>query len=239
MAKFVYIDETGPVGTNLERQPMLRLAAVLVDEESVMPLAKRLRELAMDHLGWLPADFEWHGQEVWNGTGHWDGKEPPALLAAYEAVVDLLVELDLQVSHATIDKPKLHARYNGGADQNAYRLALQFLLEKLDSNVPGLLVVIADEAKQEQVYAADMVMQMQQWSWGGEVPGPPLERVIDSLHFVRSDASPGVQLADMIAYVLQKARRGAHHDNAQAALDRMVATIRNRRATYRAPWPQD
>lgn len=237
MATFVYVDETGPVGTSLAKQPMLRLAAVLVPEQQVMPLARRLRQLAMHHLGWLPADFEWHGQEVWNGNGYWTSKGPPELLAAYRDVISLLDELDLRVAHATIDKPRLHEKYRGGADNNAYRLALQFLLEKLDLNVQGLKVIVADEAKEEQVYAQEMLMEMQQWSWGGEVPGRQLNTVIDSLHFVRSDASPGVQMADLVAFLLQKAHRGARHPDAQAELDLMMNSIRNRTPTWRNPWP--
>lgn len=220
----------------MEKQPMLRLAAVLVPEEQVMPLATLLRGLAMKHLGWVPADFEWHGREVWNGSGAWHGKTPAELLAAYRDAIALLDELDLKVSHATIDKPKLHARYNGASDKNAYRLALQFLLEKLDS-MGGLKVIVADEAKEEQVYAQKMLMGMQQWSWGGEVPGKQLSSVIDSLHFVRSQASPGVQLADLVAFLLHKSKQGANHPEAQQALDEMMQVIGARRPTWREPWP--
>lgn len=101
----------------------------------------------------------------------------------------------------------------------------------------GLKVIVADEAKEEQVYAQEMLMEMQQWSWGGEVPGRQLNTVIDSLHFVRSDASPGVQMADLVAFLLQKAHRGAHHPDAQAELDLMMNTIRDRTPTWRNPWP--
>lgn len=237
MVTFVYVDETGPVGTSLAKQPQLRLAAVLVPEDRVMPLAERLRSLASTHLGWLPDAFEWHGQELWNGTGFWGGKSPTELLAAYSDTIDLLDELDLQVAHATINKPELRQKYNGMADGNAYRLALQFLLEKLDGNVPGLKLIVADEAKEEQAYAQRMMMGMQQWQWAGEVPGSRLTTIIDSLHFVRSDASPGVQLADLVAYVVQKAKRGTKHPEAQAALEAMRDTIRDRLSTWREPWP--
>ena len=57
----------------------------------------------------------------------WAGKTPPELLAAYEEAIAILDVLDLNVAHSTIDKPKLHSKYDGSADENAYRLALQFL----------------------------------------------------------------------------------------------------------------
>ena len=78
----MYIDETGSIGASLRKQPYLTLVAVIVDEDDVQPLSRRLREIAHEHLGWLPADFEFHGHEVWSGIQHWKGKEPPELLAA-------------------------------------------------------------------------------------------------------------------------------------------------------------
>lgn len=237
MSTFVYIDETGQVGTSFEKQPLLQLAAVLVPEEHVMPLADRLRSLADDHLDGFPKDFEWHGQELWHGNGPWEGLSPPERLDAYADAIELLEEFDFSVAHSTIDKPKLHERHSGRADENAYRLALQFLLEKLDSKVGGLKVIVADETKEEQVYAEKMLMEMQQWQWGGEVSGKQLKTIIDSLHFVRSEASPGVQLADLVAYLLQRSRRGANHPNAQEALDSMMKTVREQLVTWREPWP--
>ncbi len=74
MAKFVYIDETGSVGKGASKQPYLTLAAVLVPEDKVQPLARAMREVAFNHLGWLPADFEFHGYEIWGGTGWWSDK---------------------------------------------------------------------------------------------------------------------------------------------------------------------
>jgi len=238
MAQFVYIDETGSVGTGGARQPYLILAAVVVHEDAVQPLSEGLRQVAFDHLGWLPADFEFHGNEIWNGTKHWSGRSPSDLIAAYEAALSLLDTYDLTVAHSTINKAALHARYGGAADANAYRLALQFLLEKIDANLGSVKkVLVADEAKEEQLRAVRMVADMQQWG-GGEVPGRQLTTVIDSLHFVRSTASPGVQMADLVAYVIQRRRRGKEgHPAAAEALDRLRMTVNNHTRTYRQPWP--
>lgn len=48
---------------------------------------------------------------------------------------------------------------------------------------------------------------MQDWGWGGEVPGRQLKTITDSLHFVSSHDSAGVQMADLVAYVIQRRRR--------------------------------
>lgn len=238
MAQFVYIDETGSVGPGAAKQNQLILVGVVVDESSVQPLTSAMRKVAMDHLGWLPADLEFHGVDIWQGRGHWSTFEPQARLAAYEATISLIDQLDLAVAHATINKAQLHQRYGGSADANAYRLALQFLLEKIDRNIgPAYKVIIADESKEQQLRAVKMVAEMQQWG-GGEVPGIVLKTVIDSLHFVRSDASSGVQMADMIAYRLQRRRRAIEsHPDAAAGMQRMLDVINGHLRTWREPWP--
>lgn len=159
------------------------------------------------------------------------------LLAAYEDAISLLQSLELGVSHATINKPELHARYDGAADGNAYVLALQFLLEKLDASGSARKVVVADEAKEHQLRAVKMLSDMREWG-GGEVPGRKLTTFIDSLHFVRSADSPGVQMADLVAYILQRQVRGKeHHPDVQAARQRMLDVIWARTSTWREPWP--
>ena len=238
MAQFVYVDETGSVGTGGAQQPYLTLAAVLVPEEKVRPLGVAMRKVAFDHLGWLPADFEFHGYEIWSGRGSWSEKPPPELIAAYEAAIGLLGDLDLSVAYSSIDKARLHARYDGAADANAYLLALQFLLEKIDVLGNQNRIVVADEAKEQQLRAIKMVAEMQQWG-AGEVPGRTLTTVIDSLHFVQSDASPGVQMADLVAYVIQRSRRMSEgHPDATAALARLRDVVTSHTVTWREPWPR-
>ncbi len=237
MVQFVYIDETGAPGTSSARQPYLRLAAVLVDEDKVAALGEALKKVVHQHVDWPGSDFEMHGYELWNGIGPWSTKTPAELIAAYESAIGLLDDLHLDVAHSTIDKPKLHARFNGAADENAYRLALQFLLEKIDRENRQNKVLVADEAKEQQLHAINMVAEMQEWG-GGEVVGKQLTTVIDSLHFVRSNASPGVQMADLVAYVLQRAHSGRDkHPDAAAAIRRLNGVVRDHTVTYRMPWP--
>ncbi len=237
VADLVYIDETGSVGKGANKQPLLTLAAVVVHEDKVQPLAEAFRKLAWKHLEWLPADFEVHGNEIWNGTNHWVGKTPSELIAIYEDAIAILSLFEIDVSYASIHKQRLHQRYGGGADNNAYLLALQFLLEKLERTYSSNKILIADEQKEHQLRAVKMVADLQDWR-GGQVPGAKLRTVIDSMHFVSSHASLGVQLADLVAYALQRKWNAWNtHPDAQAAINRIVAVIVSHRYTWREPWP--
>jgi hypothetical protein len=235
MAQFVYIDETGTGAM----QRYLYLVAAVVKEEQVRALANEMSEVARHHLGFLlPDNFEFHGSELASGTRHWKGKTVTERIAAYEAALGILNTCDIDIAHASIDKVALHDKYEGAYDANAYRLALQFLVEKVDRNLPSLKVLVADERHEEQLHAIAMVADMQEWGIG-EAPSRRLVSIIDSLHFVRSQASPGVQMADLVAYVIQRRRLtpSEHHPAAEAAISRMQNIIWDHLRTYRQTWP--
>lgn len=239
MAELVYIDETGSVGKGAKKQPLLRLAAVVVPEEAVSSLASKMNELVMNHLGWRPADFEWHAFDLWNARGYWEEHEPPQLLAAFEAVIALLDELDIKVVHSAIHKQALHDKYQGEFDSSAYLLALQFMLEKIENWKTGKLrLVIADEAKEHQTRAVRLLRDMQNWGLAA-VPGVKIESIVDSMHYVDSKDSPGVQLADFVAFVIHRASLPSqNHPDADAAVVRMRTAVNMATVTWREAWPR-
>jgi hypothetical protein len=236
VAKLVYIDETGLNERGAGRQQYATLASIIITEDTVKPLRDSLRRIASQSLDVLPNDFEFHAYDIWNGRGIWSALEPAARLDVLKSVVGLLDEHDITVSHSTIDKPKLHARYGGRADSNVYLLALQFLLEKIDA-LSENKIIIADEAKEHELKAVRMLSDMQDWG-SGEVPSRQLRTIIDSLHYVKSHQSPGVQMADTIAYILQRSRLPTqNHPNANAAMEQMKSTVWKHCSTWRQAWP--
>lgn len=64
--------------------------AAIVDEEQVRPLGELLQHIATKELNSLPEKFEFHGQELWNGTGVWKSKETFEFLVAYQSVVEII-----------------------------------------------------------------------------------------------------------------------------------------------------
>lgn len=239
MVTFIYVDETGSVGKGARRQPELSLMALLVPEDKVQVLGQRMQELTLEHLGWIPADFEFHGVELWQQMGHWSAKSYAECIAAYEAVIGLIPELDLGLAHASIHKARLNVKYSGRADKNAYLLALQFLLEKVNAYLRpnDLGIVVADEAKEERLRAVKLVSDLQDWG-GGEVPGRKLNQIIDSLHYVESLNSPGVQMADLAVFARQRFHsRLDTHPDAQAGIRRIWSSAAPQMRTWRETWP--
>jgi hypothetical protein len=237
VARFAYIDETGTAGN----QPYLHVVAAVVDEDQVQPLAVEMRKVAQHHLGFLlPDDFEFHGLQIWRGDPPWAGKVPSELIAVYEDAIGLLMTCDIQIAYSSIDKARLHEKYKGAHDNNAYRLALQFLLEKIDRNMgDARKVLVADEAREQELKAIQMVADMQHWGVGEVLSSKPLSTIIDSLHFVRSHSSPGVQMADLAAWVIQRRRMTPTepHPDADEAMARLRQLVWDRTPTWRETWP--
>jgi hypothetical protein len=237
MVEFVYLDETGADLGPSRRHPELLLAGVVVHESKVHRLREHLLNVADEFLEDIPKGFEFHGYDLWSGEGAWRGRPPEVRIGAYRRAIDALVSLDLWVAHSTVNKVRLHKRYDGQADGNSYRLALQFLLEKVD-RIPGeLRVVVADDSKEQSAAAIEMFTELQELGLG-EVPGSQLNSYVDSLHFVRSQDSHGVQLADLVAFVLQRSRSGRDtHPGAVAAMRDLDDLIRRCTRTWRQSWP--
>jgi Protein of unknown function (DUF3800) len=238
MARFIYIDETGSDGYLSQLHPILRVVGVIVDESQVQLLGSLMQNLAQQSLGSLPDDFEFHGSDLWGGGSFWMGLSRETRLTLYESVIGILSTTDSWIAHSNINKLKLHQKYNGEVDQGAYRLGLQFLLEKVDLNSGGYRqIVVADELQEQVLLSRRMFKALQSHGWG-EVPGRNIKSIIDSLHFIRSEESAGVQMADMVAFVIQRALSGRdQHPNTASSMKRMYGLIESRTKTYRDIWP--
>ena len=240
MAQFVYIDETISHDAQSGLARFLLIVGLVVHEDSVRPLAEKLTSIAWKQLGSLPDGFEFHATDIWGGKGVWSNKAPEDLLDVFNDLIGVFEELNLHICTSTIDLPRLNLKYGGVYDANDYLLGIQFMLEKLnryDSRKP-LRILIADRKKEHELKAIRLVSDMQWAPYQGTVPGAKLDTIIDSIHYVDSENSAGVQLADAIAFLLQRnAWNGAEHPNAKSKLTSLVNRITSRRPTYRSPWP--
>jgi hypothetical protein len=238
VAQLVYIDETGSSGRGASRQPLLRLVGVVVDEGAVAALSAGLSEIEQQHCSVVGVSTrEFHGTDLWHGSGRWAGLSPDQRMAIYEDAIALLSSLRIWVSYSSIHKQRLEERWGSGAADNAYVLALQFLLEKIDPLWGTKKIVVADEAKEHELRAIGMVANLQTVGYGA-ISGAQLTNVIDTIHFVDSRVSAGVQMADLIAFLFQRADRGREsHPAAQEGRDRMLSAIADRCASWRETWP--
>src|SRR5262249_51860920 len=99
-------------------------------------------------------------------------------------------------------------------------------------------ILIADETREHEELAIDLVKTMQ--VAGNPLGGRRLERIVDMIHFVKSEQSPGVQLADLVAYALGRVERvGPHRVKAgdEAMHELVHRLVLPRVRTWRERWP--
>lgn len=246
---FCYLDESGNTGSRLDdsQQPFHYLAAVIVREDHVARMTELLDEIAQN----APTSTglaEFHAQQLFAGSGPWADVPPSVRIAQYSKALSVLGEIDASIIYSSIDKPAL-AEWGPSTSPHLY--ALQFLTEKLEdwmkSNhdpLSQMALLVADQNHQEEEYAFDLVRRMHR-SGGPVGEGTGLAKatkhIVDTVYFAPSERSRGIQLADLVAFVLIRRDRDALKPNAtpsSRAIERLFMDhIATRRVRWRQRWP--
>ena len=245
-----YLDEAGNTGYKLDDpdQPVHLIAAVMVREDRVRDMTKRLDELSQQ----APTHYhltEYHGYELFHGKGPWKGIYPRQRIDEYAKALSVLDDVEANVVHASINKPRLAAR--SYTNPNPHAFALQFLAEKIErwiKSQKGLLeqrvLLVADQNHEQEEYSIDLIREMQ--AIGGPVGSGlgldvTLDHFVDSVYFDRSDRNRGIQLADLVAYLIYrnlKAWRQPGNPQSDAATKRLYRQcIDPHVGTWRETWP--
>lgn len=241
-----FLDESGNTGRKLDDpdQPIHWMAAVLVPEDKVLSLTLALDGVVAG-IGGIPVETELHGAELFGGDGPWKGVNPAARVTAYEAALGLLAPNECVVAHSSIAKQRLAG--SNSIATSPHVMAFQFLVEKLDrlaqqqaDPLRQRLLLIADETDEHDSFQVDLINDMQRQA-AGIGGGGMLTRVLDTVHFVDSKKSRGVQLADLVAYALNRnnrSRKKALPSRGDLAIQRMVEEhVHPVVRTYRSTWP--
>ena len=209
-----YLDESGNTGKRLDDpvQPHHFVAAVLVREDRIRDMTARLDSLARVAPTTSPLG-EYRGSELFSGLGAWVDVPPRQRVAEYKRALTVLRDVDAVVAHASIDKPQLAARHPASRP-NPHLFALRFLMEEVQRWVVRQadplgrrILQVADENDEQEQDVIDLIAQM--LADGGPVRGPTetaitLDSFVDNVYFVRSERSRGIQLADLVAFILRR-----------------------------------
>lgn len=242
-----YLDESGNTGRRLDDpdQPIHWLVSVLVPEEHALPLAADLQAIVSRVHPELPT-VELHGSQLFGGDGDWRGVAPVERVQVYEEALGLLKQRECVVAHSSINKQGLFSSTSKAT--TPHLLALQFLVERLDRYLSTQqdplrerALLVADETQEHEAFAISLVADLQASGVGVVAGRRVVERIIDTVHFVRSKDNRGVQLADLVAYAMNRDHRKAGQSPkslGDLALATMVSDlIWPQVRTYRETWP--
>ena len=246
-----YLDESGNTGRRLDdpEQPVHLIAAVMIREDRVREMTRLLDVLARRVPTSRPL-IEYHGRQLFRGSGPWTGVSPDQRIDTYAEALSVLSRVEAGIAYASVNKPLLALKEYG--DPNPHIIALQFLAEKIErwlrvqqDILSQRALLVADENHEHEQYSFDLIREMQ--AVGGPVGSGfgisiPLDHFVDSVYFDQSDRNRGIQLADLVAFVLgrylrlRRSRSNARSDSATEMLFHEHISPNCR--TWRETWPK-
>lgn len=164
----------------------------------------RVRAAAIRAWG-LPHDAELHGHDVFHGKGAWRAVPPRARFQIYSAAMAEITNAGGKLFFRGIDRAAQARRYH--VVHHPHRVTMSFLLEAIDRHVASAVrhaecgaVVFADEHAET---ASDLRGDLRWFQRVGTSGwrSRKLTSIYDTLHFVDSSESPGVQCADMASFI--------------------------------------
>lgn len=254
MMLICYLDESGNTGFRLDdtNQPFHVIAAVIVREDRVREMTSQLDYLASQAPTLEPLT-EYRGSELFGGSGNWKGVAPTQRIEEYAKALAVLGKVEAGVVYSSINKPALEKKqYN--PKPNPHLIALQFLIEKLEKWIKGpdiqkdvlsqRALLVADENHEQEQYSIDLISEMQAAGGPiGAIYGLDItpDHLVDTIYFDRSERNRGIQLADLVAYILnrhQKARQCPGTYLWEATINKlMLDNVSGQLRTWREPWP--
>jgi hypothetical protein len=152
--------------------------------------------------GHFLSDFEVHAVDLFQGNGVFAGVPIDRRLEIVNAMLAVVEQQSLDFIYVRIDKERhrLKYRYPDPPDKLAFMLMAE-LFEKYLANSDGEKtgMFIADYSAQGDKLKVDLVRYQERGT--PYYFGIKINRIIDSVHFVRSVESPCTQLADVCAYL--------------------------------------
>jgi hypothetical protein len=199
--KLIYVDESGNTGSKRDpNQPIHMIGAVIVDEADVRPIEDALTALGdkCRLTSSFDRTFEFHAYDLCYGRGHFAQMSWPARLALLHELIAVLEKNNCTIAFTAVDKIK------SPSTKSPYELAFMFLVERLEDHLKaqdqrGLIVADENKEVERDVIRNFARYKIANTGWGYRPT--KIERLIDSVHFVRSEDNHLIQMADLVAYL--------------------------------------
>jgi hypothetical protein len=219
---FFYLDESGNTGNDLasEDQPIHWLVTLGVSPQGVRSIEQGMSALALRYFrarARLP-EFEFHGSHIFSGRGECRDLAPAKRVTLYGELVSQVGQHGGRLFVRGIDKAghAKRAREKGYVPEHPHKLAFRYLIERLDEWLenqqpedeileegfpPVYGLIVADEQKEVD---REIIQSFAFWRDHGTGLGyraRDIYYLLDTVHYVPSQDSWLIQLADCLAYL--------------------------------------
>lgn len=212
------------------------VVAVLIQDQLVNETQRAIGDVVAGF--GLDEDTELHGYELFHGKGAFDGfrRQPRARTAMYANALRVLHECDARIVLRGVDKQRLASRYRGA--RHPHLVTMGHLLERVDEqaeHLDDLALVVADEHHETQgELLRELRTYQQRATWGYR--SRQLRRIVDTIHFVRSDTNRLVQAADLVAFLTLRLATHRETDERAAAANLDLWSIIQPLVVHRHCW---
>lgn len=207
--QFIFIDETGNSGFDLDNieQPYHILFGVIIEHKLLPTIQEELSNIAKEHYEeYDKSDFEFKGFDLYKGKSFNKDKKVNERIEITEKIFNIFLKYNLKTITTIIDKQNLKRKYKN--PMHPHQLALRFMVEKfenylIENDKYGLMV--CDEIKEhEQSLIEDLESFKRQGTAIGNHQNTICQNILDSVHYVKSHNSWGIQLSDVGTYFVGK-----------------------------------
>lgn len=206
-----YCDESGNTGCSLTdpQQPIHLVLALLVHESAWKPIERQFTQLKNQSLAGmgLPPNTELHACDLYQGKNAFRQVARSHRMGLLRSILDIVANGDLGVVWAAIDKPRLASRYTCPAHPHDLAFMLvaercQRFLEQRPTTEYGLFIADESPGCEAMLRGSLRAYQEQGAHFGFRAP---MDRILDTVHFVCSSESAFIQIADCCAYFTRRA----------------------------------
>ena len=229
-----YGDESGYTGDRVQPdQPVLVVAGVLLNTYGASKTRREFRELLAELSDIAGTNLtELKGQELFRGGGQWAGVAHPARAAARHRILEWLDERGHKVvasglvysrlTEARAQCPGLTALTPRAIATVHTALAIQRAKHsrRVAEQGKNATLLFYDTQARDERLVADAIAAPPPWAvefLGEKTCNGDLTAIIDTAYFVDSVQAPMIQLADFIAFMVQ--RKAALDEGAAPAFD--------------------
>ena len=204
---FMYVDGSGQ--TKIKRSSnengFYVLSGIIVHERDWKEIENSLqslkRELFSQH---NPDDWELHAFQIWNNKGFFKNINLPKKKEIFSKLIALILDSEITIINSVIIKDQLKVRYT---TPKTMEYSWTFLIERYEhflfdkpSETNNGLVFIDSSTKTPESEIKDLIYKLVRrgstWQY--------IEHVIEDPIFLKSDRRNLIQLADMVAYCVNR-----------------------------------
>lgn len=202
-------DESGNTGWNLDSpdQPIHFLLSLGIHEDKTHEIDRALFRIALDYFPREArnSDFEFHGGYIYRGEGYFNALAPADRIQIYNRLIQVIIDFELPVFVEGIDKRRL--KLSSANPPHPFNLAFLYIVERLEEFLesqqpPANGLILADENRERDRSIISDFDSFKEYGTALGYRPREIKRLLDTVHFVKSQDSRLIQLADCSSYLI-------------------------------------